>query len=211
MGRTPAAAKVGDDTRARIVEEARRCFASVGYEGASTRQIAAGAGVAQSLLLYHFGSKDALWRAVMDDRFATLEARMAAALAPVRDGAIEDRLMAVIACFVDLCAQDADIHRIMTLEGRTETERLRWLVDRHLGANFRRGRDLIIGGQAEGVVRAGDPALLYYTVIAIAGSAFSLAPQIRLVGGNPRVVEPATIVDLIRSFLLVPRVPSFPA
>ena len=44
------------DARDRIVSAARRSFATAGFEGASTRQIAADAGVAQSLLLYHFGS-----------------------------------------------------------------------------------------------------------------------------------------------------------
>eukprot|EP01039_Chlorochromonas_danica_P018553 gene18553-22331_t len=63
------AAPATGDARERIVSAARRHFAPAGFEGAATRQIAADAGVAQSLLLYHFGSKDALWRAVMDDLF----------------------------------------------------------------------------------------------------------------------------------------------
>ena len=39
-------------------------FAERGYEAASTRDIAARAGVTQGLVTYHFESKDALWQAL---------------------------------------------------------------------------------------------------------------------------------------------------
>ena len=201
--RTAAAPRADDDSRARIITAARRSFASVGFEGASTRQIAGEAGVAQSLLLYHFGSKDALWRAVMDDLFAGLDARMASAQDAVSGGTLSERLMAAVTCLVEICAEDADIHRIMTLEGHHESERLRWLVETHLRENYLQACALIRRGQEAGVVRAGDPTLLYYTFIAIAGTTFSLAPEIRLISRNQRAVDPAAITALIRSLLIV--------
>jgi len=206
MARARSAAKtvrVDDDSRARIISAARRRFASVGFEGASTRQIAAEAGVAQSLLLYHFGSKDALWRAVMDDLFASLDARMAQAQATVRGGTLSERLMAIVVSFIDVCAENADIHRIMTVEGRHETDRLKWLVERHLRENYLQACALIRRGQKDGIVRLGDPTLLYYTFIAIAGTAFSLAPEIRLVSQNKKAVDPNAIAALIRSLLIL--------
>lgn len=203
VSRRATAAKADDDSRARLIVAARRSFASVGFEGASTRRIAGDAGVAQSLLLYHFGSKDALWRAVMDDLFAGIDARMANAQDAVRGGEPSERLMAAITCLVENCAEDADIHRIMTLEGRHESERLRWLVETHLRGNYLRACALIRDGQAAGIVRPGDPTLLYYTFIAIAGTAFSLAPEIRLVSRNECAVDPAAITTLIRSLLIV--------
>jgi hypothetical protein len=54
-----------------------------------------------------------------------------------------------------------------------------------------------------GVVRAGDPTLLSYSFIAIAGTAFSLAPQIRLISWNERAVDPSAIADLIRALLII--------
>jgi AcrR family transcriptional regulator len=198
-----AAGKADDDSKARIIAAARRSFASVGFEGASTRRIAAEAGVAQSLLLYHFGSKDALWRAVMDDLFAGVDARIAQAQAAVCGGALSEHLMATVTGFVDLCAENADIHRIMTFEGRHETDRLKWLVERHLRRNYLQACALIRLGQEAGIVRPGDPTLLYYSFIAIAGTAFSLAPEIRLVSRNERAVEPGAIAALIRSLLIV--------
>ena len=195
--------KTDDDSRARIVAAARRSFAMVGFEGATTRHIAGEAGVAQSLLLYHFGSKDALWRTVMDDVFAELRERLGLSHADLPGDSITEQLVALVAGFVELCSEDADVHRIMTFEGRNETDRLKWLVDRHLRAISDRISGLIRSGQDAGAVRPGNPMLLFYSAIAIAGTTFSLAPEIRLVSRSGLAFEPAAITALIRSLLLI--------
>lgn len=195
--------KPDPDARARIVAAARGCFATVGFEGASTRQIAAEAGVAQSLLLYHFGTKDTLWRCVIDDLFERLNERVGAVQRTIPEASVKERLAASIRVFIALCAEDADLHRIMTIEGRRRTDRLKWLVERHLRRNFTQTCTLIRSGQEEGVVRDGDPTLLYYSFIAIAGTAFSLAPEIRMVSRNERAVDVRAIESLIEALLFV--------
>lgn len=50
---------------AKILKEALNEFAQKGFEAASTRSIAANVGIKQSLVTYHFGTKDELWRAVL--------------------------------------------------------------------------------------------------------------------------------------------------
>lgn len=50
------------NTRARLLRAATECFAARGYEGTSTREIAERAEVATQLIIYHFGSKEHLWR-----------------------------------------------------------------------------------------------------------------------------------------------------
>lgn len=199
----PAPPLGSQDARERIIAAARKSFATSGFDGASTRQIATDAGVAQSLLLYHFGSKDALWRAVIDQLFEGLRVRIAEAARRARNGSVRERLAAVIGAFIALCAEDADIHRIMTIEGRQPSERLKWLVDRHLRENFRQARELIEEGQKAGCVRQGDPTLLYYSFIAIAGTAFSLAPEIAMVSGDKDAVAPEAIERLIAALLFV--------
>jgi AcrR family transcriptional regulator len=54
------------DTRTRILEAAARIFSVEGYAGASTRTLAAGAGVNIATLNYHFGSKEGVYRATME-------------------------------------------------------------------------------------------------------------------------------------------------
>jgi AcrR family transcriptional regulator len=57
-----------------ILDAAERVFASHGYEGASMRQIAEQARVAQALLHYHFKSKEKLYAAVFARRSAPINA-----------------------------------------------------------------------------------------------------------------------------------------
>ena len=199
----PPRSATAADARDRILAAARRSFATVGFDGASTRQIAAEAGVAQSLLLYHFGSKDALWRAVMDQLFGAVTRRMADAARQARGGSVRARLLAVIRAFIALCAEDADIHRIMTIEGRQPSERLQWLVAQHLRDNYRQAVSLVREGQTAGCVRPGDPTLLYYSFIAIAGTAFSLAPEIALVSGDQNAVAAEAVEQLITALIFV--------
>ena len=62
------------DTRTRILEASATIFSVEGFAGASTRTLAAGAGVNIATLNYHFGSKEGVYRATMEwvyDRIAS--------------------------------------------------------------------------------------------------------------------------------------------
>jgi len=61
--RTRVTRPSADATRERILAAALDLFSELSFDGASTRDIAARAGVTQPLLNYHFRSKDELWRA----------------------------------------------------------------------------------------------------------------------------------------------------
>ena len=61
-----------EDTRARILREAAKCFAARGYAGATTVEIAKNAKVTQPLVHHYFGSKEKLWRAVLEDLYGRL-------------------------------------------------------------------------------------------------------------------------------------------
>ncbi|PLZ04043.1 DUF1956 domain-containing protein [Burkholderia sp. WAC0059] len=56
----------GDETRRRIIEAALDLFGEYGYDGASTRDIAARAGVNAPALQYYFESKEGVYRACAD-------------------------------------------------------------------------------------------------------------------------------------------------
>lgn len=59
-------------TRERILRAAEEIFAKRGFDGASVRSIAMGAGVPIALISYHFGSKDGLYRAIFELRAPTI-------------------------------------------------------------------------------------------------------------------------------------------
>lgn len=61
------------ETRQRILNAALQVFATRGFDGASTREIARVAHVHQPALLYHFDSKEALWDAAVRDVFGAFQ------------------------------------------------------------------------------------------------------------------------------------------
>lgn len=63
----------------RILEVALRLFGERGFDGVSTREIAAASGTAMSAITYHFGSKQGLYLAVADH----VASGMAASKAPI--------------------------------------------------------------------------------------------------------------------------------
>jgi AcrR family transcriptional regulator len=57
------------EVRTLILEAAQKCFATSGYAGATTRQIAAEASVVENLIFTNFGNKEALFDAAIVEPF----------------------------------------------------------------------------------------------------------------------------------------------
>src|SRR6185295_9812324 len=137
MGRTTtarrrpraAAEASAPDTPRRLLDAALETFSELGFDGATTRDIAGRAGVNLGLVQYHFGGKEKLWRAAVDHAFADLWAALEAAATP---GAGEpDRLASMIRAAVRFAADHPALVRLMNDEGKREGPRLKWLVERH--------------------------------------------------------------------------------
>ena len=69
MSRQRGRRAAGNDTRAEILVAARELFGENGYAATTMRAIAQRAGVDAALIHHHFGSKEALFRAVMQISF----------------------------------------------------------------------------------------------------------------------------------------------
>jgi len=99
-------AQRGEETRGRILAAAIETFASVGYEAAHTRLLAERAGVKLPAIPYYFGSKEGLFRAVIELIAAKVAERMAPAAETGRiallDGASpRERLLATLCALLD--------------------------------------------------------------------------------------------------------------
>jgi AcrR family transcriptional regulator len=70
--RTSAPRKRGDDTRARIIDETVRCIVEEGFAAATAKHVAERAGVTWGVIQYHFGDRNGLLMAVVDDGVARL-------------------------------------------------------------------------------------------------------------------------------------------
>lgn len=87
-------------TRAKLIRAARRHFAVHGFEGSSVREIQRIAGVNPAAVHYHFGSKEGLYRAVIDASLSHIQAeRIAAFNAIDPDLSGEARLMALLRAY----------------------------------------------------------------------------------------------------------------
>ena len=65
--RTSAPRKRGDETRAKIIGETVRCIVDEGFSAATAKHVAERAGVTWGVIQYHFGDRNGLLMAVVDD------------------------------------------------------------------------------------------------------------------------------------------------
>ena len=203
--RTQGASAPKADTRARIISAAREAFSTMGFEGASLRSVAKDAGVQHQLATYYFKTKEELWMTVMDELATGFLDQLGNRIRGLEGVDAATKLRLVVREFVNYSAEYPQLHRLMTLEGRKESERLVWLVKRHISRFFAISTKLIREAQALGVVRPGDPGQLHYCAIGVATAAFSLAPEYKLVTGKDPFTRPHVeqIADLVCDFLFV--------
>lgn len=170
-----------DEGQRRIIAAACAIFANQGFEGASLRQISAEAGVLHTAMLYHFRTKDLLWRAAMADLFGDLLQRMAAAMRAAGDATPRELARAQIATFIRFSAERPQLHRIMTNEARHNSPRLDWLVATYTRPLF--AAMASIAADLDLDARLRDPVRLYYAVIGLSTAPFTLAPEFRQLSG----------------------------
>ena len=170
-------------TRERLLDAAVRCFAAIGYEAASTRQIEASAGVKRGLITYHFGTKEALWKEAVTWWFGqashTLRVRISGQGVP--DPAAQ--LRALITGFVRFSASFPEANRLMIREGMDNDWRLEWLADHIVKPWYERLRSAFEEARSVGAVRD-VPFVHFYYILTGAGSLlFSMAPEARRLAG----------------------------
>jgi AcrR family transcriptional regulator len=149
-------------TRAALLASARRLFARRGYDGASIRAITKEAHANLGAVTYHFGSKHALYEAVLDQVLSPLAARIERAVAP--EGSPLERIDAVVRALFEHLKENPDMPQLMLQEiaaGKTPPAP----VVRTLGGASSRLAALVRQGQAAGEIRAGDPLLLALSVV----------------------------------------------
>lgn len=84
MARKPRAEMI-EETRAKLIDAARRAFADNGYAGASMDELTASAGLTRGALYHHFGDKKGLLAAVVQQIDDEMNLRLGAILAAGED------------------------------------------------------------------------------------------------------------------------------
>lgn len=104
-------------TREAILVAAEDCFARLGFEGTSLQQIADAADVARSTPAYFFGSKEALYDAVLARVIARGQEAMARAYAKADDErSAEGAVESYVDAFIDLLGQDRNFLSLIQRE-----------------------------------------------------------------------------------------------
>ena len=98
-------------TRDRLVSAARRLFADHGFHRASVRAITTHAKANLGAVTYHFGSKDRLRNAVLDQLFGSMADRLAAAAAG--PGLARQRLARIVHGIFEFFAANPDAPRLL--------------------------------------------------------------------------------------------------
>lgn len=148
-------AQRGEETRCRLLQAAFDVFAGAGYEAAHTRDLAERAGVKLPAIPYYFGSKEGLFRAVIEEiaqgvhrRLAPAAERAAAALADAGTSreTLTEMLLELLDSFVDcmLGAEFPQSWRMICSRAEVENlEALRPLRDAIVGLMIDPSRELI--------------------------------------------------------------------
>ena len=182
-----------DATRERILAAALDLFSELSYEGATTRDIAARAGVTQPLLNYHFSSKEQLWRAAVDGLFETLERALTTRAEGLRgvDEVTVARL--IVREFIYHSASHPQHHRIITQECKADGPRMDYLVDRHIRPRYEETVAMFARLVEAGHLPDIPVAHIYYIVVGAGPTMFVLAPECRRLAGidpqDPEVIE----------------------
>jgi AcrR family transcriptional regulator len=172
-----------DSTRDRIVAAAADLFSERSFDGATTREIAARAGVTQPLLHYHFRSKDELWRAAVDSLFDVLSSAMSERANGLRGVDEITSAQLLVREFVTFSARNPQLHRIIMQESKADGPRMDYLVDRHVRPIYQQTTRLFERLAEQGAVPAIPAPHLYYILTGAGPTMFVLAPECRRLSG----------------------------
>lgn len=102
------------DTEARILSAAERVFGEKGLKGARISEIAELADVTPSLINYHYGGKENLYRTVIEDYYLRMERRLFPIM--MQEGEPQEKLKRLICAAVDILAEKDHVARMILRE-----------------------------------------------------------------------------------------------
>jgi len=149
------------DTRDALLDHAVNLFAEKGFKGTTVRSIAAAAGANLGAVTYHFGSKRALYDAVIEHVTAPIRERLARDVTPddPLDG-IEAYLRATFAFFHERPQVPRLILQQLVMGGALPPA-----AQRTIQMNIERIAGLIEAGQRTGSIRPGPARLMAFSVV----------------------------------------------
>ena len=169
------------DRRTQLLETALNVFSEKGFKGATTKEIAAAAGVTEAVIFRHFPTKQALYQAVLESEIGCpgFKEWLAEAQACMDRNDDDGLFMALASAIIEAYRGDTRLERLLlfaALEGNEQG------LEHHRSFSlpiFELLRDYIVRRQGEGALADYSPAAI---LAAITGMAQRYAMMTQLFG-----------------------------
>ncbi|MEQ1854827.1 MAG: TetR/AcrR family transcriptional regulator [Longimicrobiales bacterium] len=186
-------ADLGEATRADLIAAGRRLFGQRGYDGASIRAITNQAGVNLGAVTYHFGSKRALYAAVLEQGLRPIASRVQSVANS--EGTALERILRVVEAYFEHFEAHPDLPHLLLQEVAAGKQPPPVVLD-----ILRSVKDAIAGlqleGDLDGSVRPGDPVLTALSVVSQPIYLALVAPLLRALGPVDLSLPPTRRVAL---------------
>ena len=165
----------------RIVDVALDLFATHGCGGVSTTRIAKAAGISQPSIHYHYSTKEALWKAAVDElrRRVDVETEAIAREVPDID---QDPFIQLKASYLGLhqmCVDVPELGKIIFLEGQAGGARLDWLMQHVFADRYEQMLSQIIQCIEMGTIKKYRPHQILMILHGAAVTYYNIAPMVR--------------------------------
>lgn len=152
------------DKRANILIAATKLFAELGYEGASTRQIAKEAGANMAMINYYFGSKEGVFMEVMTNKIGAFKEELNKIDNDNLTGM--EKLLKVIEGYAGRILCNIAFHRMMHRELlASQRPEMFVTVKNAMNENLLLIEKIILTGIADGSFRQVDVRMLIATIM----------------------------------------------
>jgi TetR/AcrR family transcriptional regulator len=180
-------------SRPALLEAAIKEFAEKGFAGATTADIARRAKTQQPLVHHHFGSKDELFKVVLDTLFDELRRDILPAPGE------QVGLSGLVRRFVLFTARRPELARIWVIESAYRGPHLKYMLDHHVLPLMRIATPLI----AQDMRADLDPTLLVYAIQGLVTYPFLVPQQVKgATGADARAPAFAeTYADVVAALL----------
>lgn len=195
--------------RERILDGAIAVFAERGFGGTTIKEVAQAADCKHSLVMYHFGSKQALWEQAAEwlmERFDARHAQYLEAMLPARND--RERVNHLLQAFIWTLREMPAYGRLLLQEGSTHTDRTLWLHHHYVPSRYRNiefdDPDLTRELTQVTLLRSVVAGAILYVVLAAPQIAVSAAED---GGEDPAAFEPLTdktverLADMLTDFV----------
>lgn len=179
--------------RETVLRRAIELFNRQGYDATSISDLASELGVTKSAVYHHFGSKEALLAAALDEALGELSAAVDEAAALTTEGSAHERLRTTVGCAVEtLAAHLPAVTLLLRVRGNSPLEQEALERRRHIDERL---ATVVRRAAAEGDLRADiDPELASRLIF---GMVNSLADWYRPDGP----IDPEALADAVTSVL----------